>query len=238
MAEESAPAPTVAQRLSAEAVGTFLITATAIGVDVMYYTQSDVDYSSRWLARGLATAAVIYAFSAISGAHADPAVTLGFVFRRVFSIRMAGAYVAAQFAGALVAAAIFLFAFGPQRLAMGASHPGPLVSPLFATGAEVVLSFALVLVILMTAQEKPVVGPQAALAVGFTVAVCGFAGGPLSGASMNPARTIAAQLLSGQFSNMWIYAVGPVAGAAVAVVVQTFISGRPTAAEIRAANGK
>jgi aquaporin Z len=238
MAEKSGPAPTLVQRLSAEAVGTFLITATAIGVDIMYYTQGNVDYSSRWLARGLTAAAVIYAFSAVSGAHADPAVTLGFVFRRVFSIGMAGAYIAAQFAGALVAAAIFFFAFGPEQLAMGASHPGPLISPFFAAGTEFVLSFALILVILMTAQEKPVVGPQAALAVGCTIAACGFAGGPLSGASMNPARTIAAQLLSGQFSNMWIYAAGPVAGAAAAVAVHALISGRPNAAETRAAKGK
>jgi glycerol uptake facilitator-like aquaporin len=193
MPEKSVPAPTLAQRLTAEAVGTFLITATAIGVDIMYYTQGNLDYSSRWLARGLTAAAVIYAFSAISGAHADPAVTLGFVFRRIFSIRTAGAYIAAQFSGALVAAVLFFFAFGPQQLAMGASHPGPLVSPLLGADAGAILSFALMLVVLMTAHEKPIVGPEAALAVGCTVAACGFAGGPLSGASMNPARTIAAQ---------------------------------------------
>ncbi len=226
------------QKLAAEAVGTFLVTATAIGVDIFYYTQGNVDYSSRWLARGLSVAAIIYAFSEISGAHVNPAVTLGFVFRRVFPIGVASAYIAAQFAGALIASAMFLTVFGAQTLALGASHPAPHVSPLLAAAAELVLTFALVLIILMTAEEKPAVGANAALAVGFAVAACGFVGGPLSGASMNPARTIAPQMLSLQFQNIWMYAVGPLAGTALAVSLHAFICGRPSPAEIRAAKGK
>jgi aquaporin Z len=238
MAEHSTAGPTVVQRLGVEAVGTFLITATAIGVDVLYYTHGNVDYASRWLARGLATAAVIFAFSEVSGAHVDPAVTLAFVFRRVFPIKIAAAYIAAQFAGALAAAALFLAAFGPARLALGASHPGPGVSPLAAAACELVLTFAVVAVILMTAHEKPAVGAEAAVAVGFAVAACGFAAGPFSGASMNPARTIAAQLLSGQFQNVWIYIAGPLAGAALAVVGQTLLFGAANGPEYRAARGK
>jgi aquaporin Z len=238
MARNTRAEPSIGRKLAAEAVGTFLVTATAIGVDIFYYTQGNVDYSSRWLARGLSVAAVIYAFSEISGAHVDPAVTLGFVFRRVFPIGAAGVYIAAQFFGALVAAAMFLAVFGSQTLALGASHPGPHVSPLLAAAAECVLTFALMLIILMTAEEKPSVGANAALAVGFAVAACGFVGGPLSGASMNPARTIAAQLLSLQFANIWIYLVGPIAGAAFAVAVHALICGRPSPAEIHAAKGK
>jgi aquaporin Z len=231
------PVP-IAQRLGAEALGTFFIAATAIGVDIFYYTQGNVDYASRWLARGLVTSAVIYAFAETSGAHVDPAVTVGFLLRRVFPAGLAAGYVVAQFAGAFVAAAMWLLLVGPATLALGASHPGPHVSALVATLTEVIATFALVLVILMTAQEEAAIGKQAALAVGFMVAACGFAAGPLSGASMNPARSIAPQILVGAFSNIWIYAVGPIAGAAFAVGVHALLSGAPSKGEKKTARGR
>jgi aquaporin Z len=127
---------------------------------------------------------------------------------------------------------------GPATLALGASHPGVHFSGTTAAIAEFVLTFALMLVILMTAQEEPIVGKEAALAVGFTVAACGFAAGPISGASMNPARTLAPQLLSGHLENSWIYLVGPLLGAVLAVPVHAFISGRPSRGERKAARGK
>jgi aquaporin Z len=233
-----APIPTTLQRLSAECIGTFLVTAAAIGVDIFYYSQGNVDYSSRWLARGLITAAVIYAFAETSGAHVDPAVTIAFWARRVFPASMALYYIGAQFVGAGAAALIWTALEGRAALALGTSHPGAGFGPGTATGAEVILTFALVLVILMTAQERPAVGKQTALAVGFTVAACGFVAGPISGASMNPARTIAPQLITGQFQNIWIYLVGPILGALLAVGVHAMISGRPSAGERRAAGGK
>lgn len=103
---------------------------------------------------------------------------------------------------------------------------------------EMVLTFAVMLVILMTAQEQAAVGKQAALAVGFVVAACGFAAGPISGASMNPARTIAPQLLAGEFGNVWIYIAGPLIGAALAVGVHTLLSGPPSKGARKAATGK
>jgi aquaporin Z len=229
--------PTV-RRLGAEAVGTFLVTATAIGVDVFYYTQGNIDYSSRWLARGFVTSAVIYAFSETSGAHVDPAVTIGFLVRRVFPLSLTAAYIVAQFAGAFAAAAMWLLLVGKDKLMLGASHPGAQFSAGVATVTEAIVTFALMLTILMTAQQEASIGKQAALAVGFMVAVCGFVAGPISGASMNPARTIAPQILSGQFANIWIYAVGPIAGAIIAVVVHALLSGRPTTGERKAARGK
>ena len=225
------------RRLAAEALGTFFITATAIGVDVFYYSQGNVDYASRWLARGFVTAAVIYAFGEISGAHADPAVTIGFWLRRVFPAPLALGYIAAQFIGALVAAALWRAFVGPSVLALGASHPGPHVTALAAVITETIATFALMLTILMTAQEEAAIGRQSALAVGFIVAVCGFAAGPISGASMNPARTIAAQLLAGTYGAAWIYIVGPIAGAALAVAVHAAISGGPSKAEQKSARG-
>jgi aquaporin Z len=229
--------PSVWRRLAAEALGTFFVTATAIGVDVFYYTQGNIDYASRWLARGFVVAAVIYTFAQTSGAHVDPAVTIGFLVRRVISVPLAGAYIAVQFVGAFAASAMWLLVLGSATLALGASHPGPHVSALVAAAAEIVATFALMLTILMTAQEEAVVGQQAAVAVGFMVAACGFVAGPLSGASMNPARTIAPQLLAGAFGNIWIYAVGPIAGAALAVGVHALISGPPSKGQQKAARG-
>ncbi|HEY1655237.1 MAG TPA: aquaporin [Candidatus Tumulicola sp.] len=230
--------PSVVQKLGAEAIGTFMVTAAAIGVDIFYYSQGNVDYVSRWLTRGFVVAVVIYAFADTSGAHVDPAVTIGFWIRRLFSFRLTAAYVFAQFAGAFAAAALWLWLLGPSALALGASHPGPQFSPLVAALAECVLTFALMLVILMTAQAAPSVGKQAALAVGFAVAACGFVAGPISGASMNPARTIAPQILSGNFANIWIYVVGPVCGAGLAVVAHWLLCGAPSPAQARAARGK
>lgn len=193
---------------------------------------------SRWLARGFVASAVIYAFGETSGAHADPAVTIGFWLRRVFPGRMAVAYIAAQFAGALVAAALWLLLVGHATLALGASHPGPHVSAPTAALTEVGATFALMLVILMTAQDRAAIGRQSALAVGFIIAACGFAIGPISGASMNPARTLAPQLLAGTIGAGWIYVVGPIAGAAMAVGVHALISGTPSEGEKKAARGR
>ncbi|MGA9945180.1 MAG: aquaporin [Candidatus Cybelea sp.] len=233
-----APSPNIAQKLGAEAIGTFLVTATAIGVDIFYYSGEHVDFVSRWLARGFITAAAIYAFSETSGAHLNPAVTVGFALRRIFPLPMAFAYVAAQFAGSFVAAGLFLALFGPANLALGTSHPGSHFSQPIAAICEMVLTFAVMLVILMTAQEQAAVGKQAALAVGFVVAACGFAAGPISGASMNPARTIAPQLLAGELGNVWIYIAGPLIGAALAVGVHTLLSGPPSKGARKAATGK
>jgi aquaporin Z len=237
MARPEKAAPSGTQKLAAELFGTFLVTATAIGVDVFYFTHGNIDYASRWLARGLVTAAVIYAFSETSGAHVDPAVTIGFLARGVFPAGLAGLYIVAQFAGGFAAAALWLWLVGPATLALGASHPGIGFSSATAAVTEFTLTLALMLVILMTSQEQASVGKQAALAVGFMVASCGFAAGPISGASMNPARTLAPQILSGHFENVWVYLIGPTVGALLAVPAQALISGRPSRAQSKAAGG-
>lgn len=222
--------------LAAEAAGTFFITGVAIGVDLAFFAEHAADDVSRWLARGMAAAVAIYAFSEISGAHVDPAITLGFALRRVFSPAMLAAYWTAQFAGAFAAAALLQWLFGAS-IALAASHPGPSFTPVEAVACEIVLTAAVMVVVLTTAKEAPAIGKEAALAVGFTIAVCGFAAGPISGASMNPARSIAPLILSGQFGLIWVYALGPLAGAALAVPIATAICGRPNESERKAARG-
>jgi aquaporin Z len=223
--------------VGAEAVGTFFVTLVATGVDVLYYTHvGGVDYVSRWLARGFIATATIYAFSEISGAHLDPAVSLGFAVRGGMPLGQMMLYWVGQFAGAFVAA-FAVFAVWGGKVALGASHPGSEFTGIEAALVELVLTFILITVILMTSQETAAVGKQSALAVGLTIAACGFFAGPVSGASMNPARSIAPQIVGGAGDLVWIYAAGPCAGALLAALVTTLFFRRPDAGERRAAKG-
>jgi aquaporin Z len=227
----------LAQKIGAEVLGTFFVTLVATGIDVLYYTgHGHVDYVSRWLARGFITTAMIYALSEISGAHIDPAVSLGFAVRKAMPWGQMLLYWLAQFAGAF-GAALLLFALWGHAVVLGASHPGMRFTQFEAVIAECILTFLLMLVILTTADAQASVGKQAALAVGLTVAACGFFAGPISGASMNPARSIAPQLVGGAYGIVWIYAVGPCAGALLAALVMRWFSARPSAGEQKAGSG-
>lgn len=224
------------RKLGAEFIGTFFQTLVATGVDVLYYTGTGhIDYVSRWLARGFIAAAMIYAFSEVSGAHIDPAVSLGFFVRRAMPLRQMLWYWTAQFAGGF-GAALLLFALWGHAIVLGASHPGPSFTHLQAAIAEVILTFLLMLVILMTAKAAAV-GKQSALAVGLTVAACGFFAGPVSGASMNPARSIPPQVLGGALDLVWIYSIGPCVGAVLAALAMTLFFARPGEGERKAAKG-
>lgn len=158
---------------------------------------------------------MIYTFGGISGAHIDPAISLGFALRKAMTLPQMLVYWVAQFAGGFAAAGL-AWALWKNLVVFGASHPGPQFTHFEAVVTEVILTFLLMLVVLATAEEKATVGAQAALAVGLTVAACGFFAGPISGASMNPARSLPPQIVGGAFGIMWIYVVGPFAGAALA----------------------
>lgn len=213
--EPERPEATLAAKAAAEFLGTFFVTIVATGVDVLYFTGAHVDYVSRWLARGFITSAMIYTFGEISGAHIDPAVSLGFALRKAMSVQQMLLYWGAQFAGGFAAAAL-AWTLWKNLVVLGASHPGPQFTQFEAVITEIVLTFLIMMVILGTAEEKATVGAQAALAVGLTVAACGFFAGPISGASMNPARSLPPQIVGGAFGIVWIYVVGPFAGAALA----------------------
>lgn len=229
--------PALAHKVAVEFLGTLVVTIVAIGVDVAYYAGGHADYVSRWLARGFITTAMIYAFSSISGAHVDPAVSLGFALRRAMPVTQMLLYWAGQFAGGFVAAALAL-ALWKGSMVFGASHPGQSYTQFEAFVAEIFLTFLLMIVILACAEEEATIGKQAALAVGLTVATCGFFAGPISGASMNPARSIPSQILGGATGIVWIYALGPPIGAALAAGVVTLFSPRPRHGERKAAKGE
>ena len=237
-ADEQRPRPTEVQRFGAELIGTFFLTFVAAGADVIDFTTGgQIGHVARYLASGFVVAAMIWSLSAISGAHINPAVTFTFVLRRCFPVARACAYIVAQLVGAFAAAAMLQMFFG-TAVAAGASRPGPGVGPVAAMGWEAILTALLVLVILGTAEQPAIVGKNAALAVGITVAACGLFSSPISGASMNPARSLGPQLLSGRFGDMWIYIAGPLSGAIVAAVIIQLLVGTPRYSEREAAVGK
>jgi aquaporin Z len=223
--EDREKPPSLGQKLLAEFAGTFFLVFVAAGADVVdAFYGGTIGHLARYLAPGFLVVAMIYSISSVSGAHINPAVTLAFVLRRVFPISTAVLFWIVQFAGALAAAAVLKLFFG-QLVAHGASKPGPFISSVQAVSWEVLLTLLLVFVILSTAEEKAKVGKSAALAVGFTVALDGLFSSPVSGASMNPARSIGPQLVSGHVADMWIYIAGPCAGAALAVLLTFGIFG-------------
>lgn len=231
------PQPTLGQKLLAEFAGTFFLTFVAAGADVIDAGfGGEIGHVARYLAPGLLVLAMIYALSGISGAHINPAVTLGFVLRKCFPATMAVWYWIVQFAGAIAAAIVLRGFFGPLIM-RGANSPGPTMTAAQALGFETILTLLLVIVILATSEQKPVVGKNAALAVGFTVALCGLFASPVSGASMNPARSLGPAVVSGDLHFAWIYLAGPVIGACLAVLLATGILGPTNPYGVEAAQG-
>jgi aquaporin Z len=231
-------APSLLSKFTAEAAGTFVLTLVAAGADVLdAVTGGMIGHPARYLAPGLVLIALIFAFSGISGAHFNPAVTLAFVARGVFPLRRAVAYVTLQLAGAVLAGCALAAVFG-SAASHGATRMALPLSPVAGFATEAVLTAILVTIILGTSEEKAVVGKNAALAVGFTVAACGLFASPISGASMNPARSLGPMLASLTFTDWWIYLAGPCVGALCAVSLVQLVYGPPSREERDAAHGR
>lgn len=199
-------------------------------------SHGQISYGMAKLASGLAVSAVIYFMGAVSGAHINPAVTLAFAARGNFPWARVPGYLIAQVVGGL-AAAYFLRVLLGNAGQLGASLPSR-VSLGTALALEIVLTAGLVNTILGTASGARNIGPNGALAVGFYVALSGIWAGPLEGASMNPIRSFAPDLVRGDLSTTWIYLVGPLVGAMIAVGFEWILKGRPTREGARAARGE
>ena len=182
-----------------------------------------VSLAARAVAPGLMVAALIYSIGDTSGAHFNPGVTLAFGLKRLIPVSWIPAYWSAQLVGAVVAAGLLRGLFG-DAIEAGLSRP-KLVEPPVALLLEAVLTLLLLSVILGTADRFRVVGPNAALAVGATIAVCGLIALPIEGASMNPARSLGPAIVAGRLADVWLYVVGPAIGAVAAVAVTTFLHG-------------
>ena len=202
-------------RYAAEAIGTFVLVFIGPGAAaVNAWASGSVTPVGVALAFGFAILAGVYALGHVSGAHFNPAVTVGFALSGRFPVREVAPYVASQIAGAAGAAYLLRGILGP---AVRAATTRPAVAAVPATAVEAVLTFVLMLVVLAVATDARVSRPAAGLAVGLTVAMDALMGGPLTGASLNPARSLGPALAADVWTGHWIYWVGPLAGAALAV---------------------
>lgn len=225
------------RRLFSEAWGTFLLVVVASGAVVVgVMSGGAVTLEMIVVAPGLMVMAIIYFMGAVGGAHLNPAVTLAFAARRNFPWSRVPGYIIAQFAGG-IAASCFLRAMFGNVARLGATIPGPGVNELQALIMEVLLTTGLVSTILGTASGARNIGSNGALAVGGYIALAGLWAAPISGASMNPVRSFAPDLVRGDMHTAWIYIVGPLIGAMIAVGFEWILKGKPSEAGTRAAEG-
>ncbi len=226
------------RRLFSEVLGTFLLVLVAVGGDVAGTVTGDPpSRAAAVTAPALMVMAVILFMGRVSGAHLNPVVSLAFALRREFPWRRVPGYVVAQLAGGLLAC-IFLWALFGRPGVFGTTIPGPTVSDTQAMLVEAVLTLGLVSTILGTASSAQNVGPLSAIAVGGYIALAGLWAAPISGASMNPVRSLAPALVRGDLTHYWAYLIGPVVGALVAVAFAHVLRGRGgNQAATRAAQG-
>jgi phosphoglycerate kinase len=225
------------RRLLAEAGGTFfLVLAAAGGGVVNAVSHGQVGRAAAVTAPGLMVLALIYTIGETSGAHLNPAVTIAFAARGHFPWQRVPGYVLAQLCGAVLAAGLLRALFGSADR-FGGTFPGRGIATSSALVIEIVLTFGLVTVILGTASGARNVGHNAAIAVGSYVALAGLWASPVSGASMNPARSLGPALVSGDLHVVWIYVAGPVTGGLIAVALAWALRGPGSAAADLAAQG-
>jgi aquaporin Z len=225
-------------RLIIEFLGTFMLVTVAAGSGVInhYAGGGPITRAAAVIAPGALVMALIYAWGPLSGLHINPAVTFAFTARRVFPPRWVLPYLVAQFAGAIGAALFLQVLFGD--VSAGGNYP--IAKPggdWRAFVMEIVLTTILVSVILHTATGGRSIGHNAAIAVGSTVALLGLFASPISGASMNPARTLGPGIVGADLSGWWVYVFGDVIGAAIAVVIIILVRGMPVRDETEAAEG-
>lgn len=206
--------PGLTRRAIAEGIGTFALVFAGCGALVTDAVEpGSLGAIGVSVVFGLVVMAMVYGTGHLSGAHLNPAVTLSFVLTRHFPARDASAYIAGQAAGATLGA-VALLALWPERPAdLGATIPS--VEAAKALPYEIVATAFLMFVIVAVATDTRAVGAAAALAIGGTVALGSIFVGPLTGASMNPARSLGPALASGTWTDFWIYIAGPIAGAAI-----------------------
>jgi aquaporin NIP len=220
------PRPSLARRCLAEALATFVLVFAGCGA-IVADAERDAGLGTNGiaLAFGLAIAAMIYATGHLSGAHINPAVTVAFCATRHFPLRDAGAYVPAQLGGAVAGALLLRVVWDGTPANLGATVPT--VGSGAALVYEAVLTAVLMFVIMAVATDTRAVGAAAAIAIGGTVGLDALFGGPVTGASMNPARSLGPALAAGEWHDIWIYLVAPVAGAALGALAYQLVRGEP-----------
>jgi aquaporin Z len=214
------------RRLFSELLGTFFLVLAAAGGGMMGHAFPGViSHGAAVVAPALTVMAIILFMGKISGAHLNPAVSIAFALRRDFPWWRVPGYVITQLAGATLAA-LFLRAVINVSAKYGSNYPASGYSAGAAFWMELILTMGLVSVILGTASGAQNVGIIGAFGVGGYIALAGLWGSPISGASMNPARTFGPDLVGRTFTSYWVYVAGPIAGAVLAVGIAFVLRGR------------
>lgn len=224
--------PRLVRSLAAEVFGTFALVFAGCGAIMVNSKTEALGHFGVAIAFGLVIMIMIYAVGHVSGAHFNPAVTLAFALTRHFPWPRVFLYWGAQVVGAISAALVLRASLG-DIADIGATFPSGSDAQSFLW--ETILTVFLMFVIMAVATDTRAVGEAAAIAVGGTVALDALFGGPISGASMNPARSLGPALVSGDLQSLWIYLTAPLLGAAIGAVAYQLIRGdEPSPAEIAA----
>jgi aquaporin Z len=212
------------RRLFSELLGTFMLVLVAAGGGILH-AKGQISLAAAVVAPGLMVLAIILFMGAVSGAHLNPAVSLAFAVRGDFPWKRVPGYIIVQLVGATLACLFLLAVFGNVEH-LGATLPGPGYHDWQAFLMEIALTAVLLSVILGTASAAQNVGAIGALGVGGYIALAGLWSAPVSGTSMNPARSFGPALVSGDWTAYWVYVAGPLIGAAIAVGCATILRGR------------
>lgn len=206
----------MSKRLISEIIATFALVFCGTGAMVINdFTGGSVTHVGVAITFGLIVMGMIYAFGDISGAHMNPAVTIGFAYAKKFPWKEVPGYVLAQLIGAFLASGILLYLF-PESETLGATLPGLSAMKVFIF--EIILTFFLMVVIINVSTGSKEIGVVAGIAIGSIVLLEAMFAGPITGASMNPARSIAPAVVSGNLADLWIYIFAPIIGCLLAVV--------------------
>lgn len=207
--------------LIAECIGTFALIFIGAGAGALNVGLVGVAF-----AHGLVVLGFCYAYGHFSGNHINPAVTIGLLAAGEISVAKAAAYIASQLIGGILGAFTLSFCLGASAGTLGATTLTPGVSPLQGLVIEAILTFFLVNTILNAAVSGKA-GGHAGLAIGLTLVFAILMGGPLTGASLNPARTLGPAIVTGNFADLWVYLVGPPIGAIAAALLYKTVLSKP-----------